>query len=155
MTSDTDPTITTEGPPAEAAGEDSAASAGAPHGSTWIADSIVAKVAGAAAREVEGVEDLRSGGARRGWTRPAERRRGGASVRVTDGSAAIEVRLVVRDGVEIPRIVEDVRARITERVEFATGMRVTTVDVGVVDVVPPPAPQMSEPGPDEVGETPG
>ena len=38
-------------------------------GSTWIADQIVAKIAAAAAREVDGVEDLRGGGIRRGWVR--------------------------------------------------------------------------------------
>lgn len=109
-----------------------------PSGSSWIADSIVAKVAASAAREVDGVEDLRSGSARRGWVRGADRRRGGASVRVEDGAAAIEVRLVVRTGVAIPDIVDQVRARIIDRVEFSTGMTVTKVDVGVVDVIPTP-----------------
>lgn len=32
-----------------------------------------------------------------------------------------------------------------DRVEFATGMTVTTVDVGVVDVVPPPVTVEPEP----------
>lgn len=109
-------------------------------GDTWIADEIVAKVAAAAAREVEGVEDLRGGAPRRGWIRASERRRGGARVAVADGAATIAVRLVVRDGVAIPAVVDAVRARVTERVEFATGLRVTRVDVGVVDVVTDPPP---------------
>ena len=108
-------------------------------GETWIADAIVAKVAAAATREVDGVEDLRGGGVRRGWVRASERRRGGASVRIDAGTATIALRLVVRDGVAIPGVVESVRARVVERVEFATGMTVARVDIGVVDVVPPPS----------------
>ncbi len=108
-------------------------------GETWIADAIGAKVAATAAREVDGVEDLRGGGVRRGWVRASERRRGGASVRIDAGTATIALRLVVRDGVAIPGVVESVRARVVERVEFATGMTVARVDIGVVDVVPPPA----------------
>lgn len=108
-------------------------------GQTWIADAIVAKVAAAAAREVDGVEDLRPGGTRRGWMRASERG-AGAGVRVEGGRATIAVHLVVRDGVAIPGVVEAVRARIVERVEFTTGMTVASVDIGVVDVVPPPAP---------------
>ena len=139
MSTDTDPTIAHGAPvgdaPPEAPADETPAPPG-PTGNTWIADSIVAKVAASAAREVEGVEDLRTAKPRRGWVRAAERRRGGASVRVEAGSAAVEVRLVVRDGVAIPRIVDEVRARVIDRVEFATGLSVTNVNVGVVDVVP-------------------
>lgn len=135
MSTDTDPTIVVGGPAPPGPGAPPA-----PGGGTWIADGIVAKVAAMAAREVEGVADLRGGGPRRGWVRAAERRRGGASVRVEDGRAAIDVRLVVRDGVAIPRVVEEVRARVIDRVGFTTGLTVTAVDVRVVDVVPAAAP---------------
>lgn len=123
----------------------------APGGQTWIADAIVAKVAAAAAREVDGVEDLRPGGTRRGWMRASERG-AGAGVRVDDGRATIALHLVVRDGVAIPGVVEAVRARVIERVEFTTGMTVASVDIGVVDVVPPPA-SPAEPG--EAAQTAG
>ncbi len=137
MDTDTAPTVISGPPPAEE--PPPVAEAGDPPGSpgaTWIADSIVAKVAASAAREVNGVEDLRSGTARRGWVRASERRQGGASVKVADGAASIDLRLVVRDAVAIPALVDEVRARVIHRVEFATGLTVTTVDVGVVDVVP-------------------
>lgn len=140
MSTDTNPTIVA-GAPAGAPPPDAAAQGaepGTPDGSTWIADGIVAKVAALAAREVDGVEDLRGVSPRRGWVRAADRRRGGASARVEGGRAVIDVRLVVRDGVAIPRVVDEVRARIIDRVEFATGLTVTKVDVGVVDVVPAP-----------------
>jgi uncharacterized alkaline shock family protein YloU len=106
-------------------------------GRTWISDDIVAKVAAAAAREVDGVEALRGGGIRRGWVRASERLQGGARVKVDDGRATIGLRLVVRYGVAIPAVVEEVRARVVERVEFATGLTVARVDIGVVDVVGP------------------
>ena len=110
-------------------------------GSTWIADQIVAKIAAAAAREVDGVEDLRGGGMRRGWVRASDRGRGGAAgIRIDDGRASIDLRLVVRDGAAIPAVVDAVRARVTERVEHGTGLTVTKVDIGVVDVVPAPEP---------------
>lgn len=126
MTADTDPTVT-GGAPAAASG------------ATRIADGIVAKVAAWAARDVAGVEDLRASSPRRGWARAAERRRGGASVRVEDGRAWLALRLVVRDGVAIPAVVDEVRARVVHQVEFATGLRVESVDVAVVDVVRAPA----------------
>jgi uncharacterized alkaline shock family protein YloU len=131
--SDDQPTATYE----QAPGSDGPA---ASRGETWIADGIVAKIAAAAAREVDGVVDLRGGASRRGWVRASERARGAAAVRVEEGAATVSLRLVVQDGVAIPAVVEAVRARVVERVEFATGMAVTRVDVGVVDVVPPPAP---------------
>ena len=144
MSTDSDPTIVAgspaaQEPPAQGAGA-RPAEPGTSDGSTWIADGIAAKVAASAAREVDGVEDLRGTHPRRGWVRASERRRGGASVRVEGDRAEIELRLVVRDGVAIPRVVDEVRARVIHRVEFATGLTVTKVDVGVVDVVPAPSP---------------
>ena len=56
-----------------------------------------------------------------------------------------QLQCVVRDGVAIPRVVEEVRARVTHRVEFTTGLTVTKVDVGVVDVVPAPAAPVADP----------
>lgn len=105
-------------------------------GSTWISDAIVAKIAGIAACEVDGVEGLRSESGGRGWGRGAKET-DEAGVTVEDGVAAIDLRLVVRDGINIPTAVEAVRTRVISRVQEATGMRVSKVDIGVVDVVVP------------------
>ncbi len=123
-------------------------------GATWIADQIVAKIAAAAAREVEGVVELRGGGIRRGWVKASDRSRGGgaAGVRIDEGRASIDLRLVVRDGVAIPVVVDGVRARVTERVQFGTGLTVAKVDIGVVDVVAVPEPE-PEPEPETAAET--
>lgn len=102
-------------------------------GSTWISDAIVAKLAAMAAREVTGVHALRTDG--RGFGR-APKETDEASVTVTGDEASIDLRLVVVDGVRIPDVVESVRARVVQRVEEATGLRVRAVDIGVVDLVP-------------------
>lgn len=134
---DEHPTLPYPGPPAGDAPAPPAPET--PVGESWIADSIVAKVAASAAREVEGVAGLRGGIPRRGFIRASDRRRGGAMVQVRDGVVVVSVRLVVLEGFAIPRIIASVRERITERVGFATGMTVEHVDIGVVDVVPRPA----------------
>ena len=79
------PTLPYPGPPA---GDDPEPPAPA-DGRTWIADSIVAKVAASAAREVDGVDTLRGGIPRRGFIRGSERRRGGAMVQVRDGTVDV------------------------------------------------------------------
>jgi uncharacterized alkaline shock family protein YloU len=61
--------------------------------------------------------------------------------------------LVVRDGAAIPAVVDAVRARVTERVQFGTGLTVAKVDIGVVDVVPAPPPE-PEPAPEPEAEAP-
>jgi len=132
---DDQPTETLAGPPAGP----EAGPPPAPGGETWIADAIVEKIAAAAAREVDGVDDLRGGGPRRGWIRASDRSAGGARVAIHEGVATIVLRLVVRHGVAIVDVVDAVRARVIERVEFATGMTVARVDIGVLDVVAPPA----------------
>lgn len=115
-----------------AAPADAGAVAG--EGTTWIADTIVAKIAGAAAREVEGVSALRAEGGGRGWGKgPRETEE--ASVTVADGVATVDLRLVVTDGVHIPTVVDEVRSRVARRVEDTTGIRAERIDIGVVDVI--------------------
>lgn len=138
MDTDMDPTLAGAAPAAAPAAPEPTPAG--PGGTTRIADGIVAKTAAWAARGVDGVEDLRGGVPRRGWVRSSDRRGGGASVRVEGAEASISLRLVVREGVAIPRVVDEVRARVIDRVEFSTGLRVSAVDVHVVDVVPAPAP---------------
>lgn len=112
-----------------------AESGSTPRGSTWISDAIVAKIAGIAAREVEGVAGLRTEDGKRGWGSPRPRDTDVAAVTVVEQEATIDLRLVVRDGVVIPTVVAAVRERVIARVQEATGMRVLQVDIGVVDVV--------------------
>jgi uncharacterized alkaline shock family protein YloU len=109
-------------------------------GSTAISDTVVSKVAGIAAQEVEGIQmgggtaravggflDSVTGG---GPTR-------GVSVEVGEEEAAVDLTMAVEYGKEIPRIAETVRRNVINRVENLTGLRVVEVNVTVSDVLLP------------------
>jgi uncharacterized alkaline shock family protein YloU len=128
-------------------------------GSTTIADSVVNKVAGLAAREVEGVHRLGGSGAARALGNVTERvgeRVGlgtvvnqGVSVEVGERQAAVDLTLVVEYGESIPRIAEQVRSQVIKRVEGITGLEVTEVNIAIDDMHLP-----GEEDPDETGAGP-
>lgn len=109
-------------------------------GSTTIADSVVNKVAGIAAREVDGVHRLGGGGAARAMSNMTERVglggmiNQGVAVEVGERQAAVDLTLVVEYGESIPRIAEQVRAQVIRRVEGITGLEVTEVNIAVDDL---------------------
>lgn len=105
-------------------------------GSTWIADTIVSKLAALAATEVDGVRGLRPDSGSRGWGR-RPRTTDKAAVTVVDGVATVELRLVVDHDARIPELIDAVRAGVVGRVERSTGMRVGAVNIGVVDIASP------------------
>jgi uncharacterized alkaline shock family protein YloU len=112
------------------------------HGRTSIADDVVAKIAGMAAREISGVHDFGAGtarafgaikeklGADEGVTR-------GISVEVGERQAAVDVDLVVDYGVTMPDLAEAVRTNVISAVERMCGLEVTEVNVLVDDVYLP------------------
>ena len=108
------------------------------HGTTSIADSVVSKVAGIAAREIDGVHAMGSTGARVigavrdkvGQTAHAQ----GVAVEVGERQAAIDLTLVVEYDVSIVDLAEGVRDNVIERVESMTGLEVTEVNIDIVDV---------------------
>lgn len=111
-------------------------------GKTSIADSVVEKIAGVAAREVSGVHDMGRGAARAFGT-IKERMPGGAAgpnvtqgvkVEVGERQAAIDIDLVVEYGVSIPDVSQSVRDNVIQKVERMTGLQVTEVNVSVDDV---------------------
>ena len=87
-------------------------------GKTTIANGVVAKIVGIAAREIEGVKDLVAGGAAASITGLATRVTGGdthargVSVEVGEREAAASINIVVIYGVDIPRMAEAVRRNI-------------------------------------------
>lgn len=109
------------------------------HGTTTIADSVVNKVAGIAAREVPGVHRL-GGGAARALGNVTQRvgigdlGTQGVSVEVGERQAAVDLTLVVEYGESIPHITEQVRSQIIKRVEGITGLEVTEVNIAVDDL---------------------
>lgn len=108
-------------------------------GETTIADGVVTKVAGIAAREVGGVHDL-GGGVARAVGGVAHRvgagdqRTQGVSVEVGQLEAAVDLTLVIEYGESIPAVAEAVRQNIIHRVEGTTGLAVTEVNIAVADL---------------------
>ena len=112
------------------------------HGRTTIADSVVEKIAGIAAREVSGVHEM-GGGAARAFGNLKETLPGsaatpsptqGVTVEVGERQAAIDLELVVEYGVAISDLAEAVRRNVIGRVERMTGLEVTEVNITVDDV---------------------
>ncbi len=109
-------------------------------GRTSIADSVVEKIAGVAAREVSGVHEMGRGAARAfgsirervGSGGPNVSR--GVRVEVGERQAAIDIDLVVEYGVSIPDVSQAVRDNVIQRVERMTGLEVTEVNISVDDV---------------------
>ncbi len=109
-------------------------------GQTKIADSVVSKIAGIAAREVSGVHELVTqgvGGAVSGLAQRvtgADTRSQGVNVEVGEREAAIDLRLTVDYGVSIPQVAEAVRRNIMSRLEAMTGLIVKEVNIDVTDL---------------------
>ncbi len=109
-------------------------------GKTTIADVVVSKIAGIAAREVAGVHELVTqgvGGAVTGLAQRvtrADTRSQGVNVEVGEREAAIDLRLTVDYGVSIPQVAEAVRRNIISRLEAMTGLNVKEVNIDVADL---------------------
>src|SRR6266700_8283200 len=95
-------------------------------GRTTIANGVVAKIVGIAAREIDGVKDVVGTGAGATITGLAARvtrgdtRAQGVSVEVGEREAAASISIVVHYGVSIPTVAEAVRRNIIDRVEAMT-----------------------------------
>jgi uncharacterized alkaline shock family protein YloU len=109
-------------------------------GKTTIADVVVSRIAGIAAREVAGVHELVTqgmGGAVTGLAQRvtrADTRSQGVNVEVGVREAAIDLRLTVEYGVSIPQVAEAVRRNIMNRLESMTGLIVKEVNIDVTDL---------------------
>ncbi|WP_410875859.1 Asp23/Gls24 family envelope stress response protein [Nocardia sp. A7] len=109
-------------------------------GTTTIADTVVQKIAGLAAREVRGVYDLGGGtartiGALRDRIPGASSSIGqGVSVEVGEKQAAVDLELVVEYGVAIAELARAVRRNVITAIEQMTGLEVVEVNINVNDV---------------------
>jgi uncharacterized alkaline shock family protein YloU len=115
----------------------------ADRGTTTIADEVVEKIAGIAARQVEGVYDLGGDVARvfatvrdRIGLGDDERENGnrGVSVRLEGRNATVRVTLVIEYGYVVYSVAEKVRTQVIGSVENLLGLEVTAVDIVVDDV---------------------
>jgi uncharacterized alkaline shock family protein YloU len=109
-------------------------------GGTRIEDSVVSKVAGIAAQEVEGVRmgggtSQAIGGILSSVTGGGSSNQSrGVSVEVGEVEAAVDLTLTVEYGKSIPQVAETVRRNVINRVENLVGLNVTEVNIAVNDV---------------------
>lgn len=111
-------------------------------GHTHIADGVVAKIAGMAAREVGGVYAMGGGAARAvgavkdavtgGGDRGSVAR--GVSVEVGERQAAVDIDLVVEYGTAIQDLATAVRRNVGNAIEKMTGLEVTEINIRVDDI---------------------
>jgi len=110
------------------------------HGNTSIADTVVAKIAGLAAREIPGVQSMGAGMSRRmGQLRSLVPGNGdglsrGVSVEVGEREAAVDLDLVTWYGQSIVEVSKAVRSNVIDRIEAMTGLKVVEVNINVDDV---------------------
>jgi uncharacterized alkaline shock family protein YloU len=110
------------------------------HGRTAIADTVVAKIAGMAASEVQGVYAMggsmaRAFGAMReriGAGGPNVAR--GVAVEVGERQAAIDLDVITEYGVSIPDLGDGIRRNVIGAVEKMCGLDVTEVNINVGDI---------------------
>ncbi|GGV84307.1 Asp23/Gls24 family envelope stress response protein [Streptomyces massasporeus] len=115
---------------------------GAPgtRGNTTIADLVVAKIAGMAAREIPEVYTL-GGGMTRAFGAVRQRVPGGGGgvtqgvkVEVGERQAAVDLDVVVEYGAAIADTAADIRTNVVNAVERMTGLEVVEVNIAVGDV---------------------
>ncbi|MFC5139050.1 Asp23/Gls24 family envelope stress response protein [Actinomycetospora rhizophila] len=109
-------------------------------GRTTIADGVVAKIAGLAAREVDGVHGFGTSAAR-AFGAITERIPGGrssttqgVSVEVGERQAAVDLTIVVDYGIAIADLARAIRRNVITAVQQMTGLEVVEVNVNVVDL---------------------
>lgn len=109
-------------------------------GVTTLDETVVAKIAGMATREVPGVHDM-GNAVRRAFSAVTDRIpngrtdvTGGIAVEKGDTQTAVDVTVVVEYGASIVEVGNAIRRNVIEQVEGTTGLEVIEVNVNVVDV---------------------
>ena len=110
-------------------------------GVTTIKDTVVSKIAGMAAGEVEGVHmggsaSRSAGGLLEGITGSESTTRG-VSVEVGSVETAIDLKVGIDYGKNLLGTVGEVRQKITERVQEMTGLKVAELNVTIADITFP------------------
>ena len=109
-------------------------------GKTHIHQEVVAKIAGLAVREVDGVHELVPFGAGQRLSSLAHTISGdemkdlGVAVEVGEFEAAVDVRIITNYGVSIPKIARSIQDNVAERISMMTGLKVKEVNIEVVDL---------------------
>ena len=109
-------------------------------GNTTVAENVVAKLTGIAAREVPGVFGM-GNAARRAFDNFTDRIpgsqtnvSGGVSVEKGETQTAIDLTIVVEYATAIVDVAEAIRSNVIRTVEHGTGLQVVEVNIDVTDV---------------------
>ena len=110
-------------------------------GTTTIQDTVVARVVGRAAREVEGVQ-MGGGVARRAGglfqrASDSEPETQGVSVEVGSEEAAVDLKMAIEHGHNLLEATKTVRDRINERVGDWIGLKVTEINITIENILVP------------------
>lgn len=105
-------------------------------GITTVSDDVVAKLAGHACREVDGVAAMGASFRRLlGRVKPGEESLSqGVNVEVGKKEAAIDIVILVLYGYPIPTLAQEVRENVIARVETHTGLIVKEVNIEIDDM---------------------
>lgn len=110
-------------------------------GTTSISDAVVQKIAGMAAREIDGVYRL-GGSASRAFGAIRERIPGsggpslgaGVAVEVGERQAAVDLNVIVEYGTAMVDLAGAVRRNVIMSIERMTGLQVTEVNISIDDI---------------------
>jgi uncharacterized alkaline shock family protein YloU len=108
-------------------------------GTTSIAEVVVTKVAGIAAREVTGVHRLgstvsRAIGAVTQRLQVGDASTQGVNVEVTETDARVSMSVIIDYGESIPNVAQAIRDNVVRRIEATTGLHCAAVDIAVTDL---------------------
>ena len=112
-------------------------------GTTTISDQVVAKIAGLAAREVEGVQELTPqglGGTISGLANKVSGSQShdqGVRVQVGQQEAIVDLAMIVHYGASIPRVAQAVRKSVSDQLLSMTGLRAREINIAVTDIAFP------------------
>lgn len=106
-------------------------------GETNIDDEVLAQIASVAAMEVEGVAGLGESSIRRSVAEVvggAQSRARGVTVEAGKKEAIIDLKVNIRYGYSIPKIVELIRIKVAERLETMAGLIAKEINISIVGI---------------------
>jgi uncharacterized alkaline shock family protein YloU len=110
---------------------------GAVGGDTHIDDQVLGAIASVAAMEVEGVAGLGESSIRRSVAEvvgAAQSKTRGVTVEAGKKEAIVDLRVNIRYGYSIPKIVEQIRQRVSERLDSMAGLMAKEINISIVGI---------------------
>ena len=109
-------------------------------GETIIPEAVVARIAGRAAAEVDGVGAVADTGLGRFLPRSSSSDTARASAAVDDGKVRLDLTLNVVYPRSVTEVTDEVRSHVTKRITELCGMTTRRVDITGLELVTPPRP---------------